>query len=205
MKVQIGEVYMDRVTNQKSIYPNKTRKYLLPCLKEYGTDFMFRLNNVFKIATGIGDIITDDCGFHHEKHIFILIDSSISTKFFIDFLKWIKDQSMYEDDYVFDNIQRSTYHMVVLKIPEKFYQTLDYFKQGKYSHMYDMETIEAYFEKLPDSKKVFIKDHDYKITFTERVNIRFGTTITPDEWHGELEFPPTAKTEIFNHHLKKVK
>lgn len=203
MKVQIGEVYMDSVTKQKTIYPNKTRKYLLPCLKEYGKDFMLKLNNVFKVAVGIGDVITDNCGLRHEKHIFILLDSTIASKYFKNFLEWIREEPMYEDDYVFDNIQKSNYHMVILKFPEKFYSSFETFRIGKYSEMFTKETIDAYFEKYPDVQKVFIKDHEYRITFTAKVNKMFGTTVTPEEWHGELDFPPTEKTEKFNHHLKK--
>lgn len=205
MKVQVGEVCMDAVTKQKIMYNNKTRKYLLPCLKEYGEEFMSRLNNVFKVAAGIGDIITEDCGFHHEKHIFILLDSSIAKKFFIEFMDWIKEQSMYEDDYTYYNIQRSNYHMVVLKFPDKFYDSFETFKIGDYSKMFDKTTIEKFFKDYPNTNKVFVKDHNYKFYFTEKVNIKFGTTISGEDWQGELDFPPTPKTEIFNHHLKREK
>lgn len=205
MKVQVGEVCMDAVTKQKIMYNNKTRKYLLPCLKEYGEEFMSRLNNVFKVAAGIGDIITEDCGFHHEKHIFILLDSSIAKKFFIEFMDWIKEQSMYEDDYTYYNIQRSNYHMVVLKFPDKFYDSFETFKIGDYSKMFDKTTIEKFFKDYPNTNKVFVKDHNYRFYFTEKVNIKFGTTISGEDWQGELDFPPTPKTEIFNHHLKKEK
>lgn len=203
MKVQIGEVYMDKVTNQKTIYPNKTRKYLLPCLREYGDTFIQKLNNVFKVAVGIGDMIVDNCGLKHEKHIFILLDSSIASKFFIEFLDWIREQPMYEDDYVHDNIQKSTYHMVILKFPEKFYDSFETFKVGEYSKMFTKETIDTFFQKYPDVQKVLIKDNNYKIIFTKKVNKIFGTTVQPDEWNGELDFPPTNKTEKFNHHLIK--
>lgn len=203
MKIQIGEVCMDKITQQKTMYTNKTRKYLLPCLKEYGEELINKLNNVFKVAVGIGDIITDDCGFHHEKHIFILLDSNIATSYFIPFIDWIREQPVYEDDYVYANIQKSTYHMVVLKFPEKFYDSFETFKIGKYSKMFDQETIDKFFAKYPKVKKVFIKDHNYKVYFTEKINQRFGTTLKPEDWEGELDFPPTDKTEKFNNHLKK--
>lgn len=203
MKVQIGEVCMDAVTEQKITYPNKTRKYLLPCLKEYGESFTNKINNVFKVAVGIGDIITDNCGFTHEKHLFILLDSNISPGFFNDFIDWIRDEPMYEDDYVYGNIQKSSYHMVVLRIPEKYYESMDKFKEGKYSEMYDQDTIQAFFDKYPEVQKVFIRDHNYRIEFTKKLNRRFNTTIKPEEWEGELDLPPTDKTEKFNHYLKK--
>lgn len=194
---------MDKVTDQKVTYPNKTRKYLLPCLKEYGEDLINRINNVFKVAIGIGDIIVDNCGYKHEKHIFILLDSIIANKYFKNFLEWIREQSMYQDDYVFDNIQKSQYHMIVLKLPEKFYDTFETFKLGNYSQMYDQETIDKFFSNYPKVKMVFIKDHEYKLYFVKKVNKRYNSSVNADEWLGELDFPPTEKTEIFNHHLKK--
>lgn len=207
MKIQIGEIYMDKVTDQKITYPNKTRKYLLPCLKHYGQTFVSKLGSVFKVAVGIGDVITDNCGLHHEKHIFILIDSTIATSFFQKFLVWIREQPQYQDDYVFGNIQKSTYHMVVVKFPESFYESFNTFKEGKYSQMYSAEVIKEFFENHPKIKKVFIKDHNYRIHFTERVNRKYHLTgihrIAPEEWDGELDFPPNKMTEFFNHHLIK--
>ena len=204
MKIQIGEVYLSKVTNQKALRPNKTRKYLLPCLTYYGKELMNYLNSVFKVAVGIGDIIVNKSGLKYEKHIFILIDTTTSPQFFLKFIDWIRRQeNIYEDDYVYDNIQESRYHMVVLKFPEKYWESFDTFKKGEYSKMFIEEDINSIFDKYPTIKKVFIKDHDYKVNFTERVNRIFGTTITPEEYDGELELPPSNKTEVFNDHLIK--
>jgi len=208
MDIQVGKIYMDKVIEQKIIFPNKTKKYLLPCLKEYGNIFINKLNNVFKVAVGIGDIIVDNCGYYHEKHIFILLDSIIANKFFLDFLDWIKKQSMYQDDYVFGNIQKSKYHMVVLKFPEKFYDSFETFKVGKYSSMFNKETIDSFFNNHPKTKLVFIKDHNYKVYFVDKVNeiynLKGEHRVREEEWEGELDFPPKDKKEIFNHHLKKI-
>lgn len=207
VKVQLGEVYMDKVTQQKTIYPNKTRKYLLPCLKEYGEIFIQRLNNVFKVAVGIGDIIISKSGLKHEKHIFILLDSTIAPNYFLGFLNWIKDQPMYEDDYVYGNIQKSGLHMIVLKFPDRYYDSFETFKIGKYSGMYSQEVINNFFNNYPDTQKVFIGDHNYKIVFMQELNEWLNNTreqdqIKPEEWEGELDFPPD-ENETFNHHLKK--
>lgn len=202
MKIQIGEIYMSKVSGQKTIYTNKTRKYLLPCLKEYGANFIVRLSNVFKIAVGIGDIVISNRKIKHEKHIFILLESTIAAPYFVEFIEWIRQEPMYQDDYVFDNIQKSTAHMVILKIPEKFYDTFETFKLGDYSKMYTKEEINKFFSNNPDIQKVFIKDHNYKIEFVGRLNKKYGTTLTPNEYEGELETKPD-ENEIFNHHLKK--
>lgn len=209
MKIQIGEIYLDKVTAQRIIHPNRTRDYLLPCLKEYGEEFTNKINNVFKVAVGLGDIVltkrkTPEA---YARHIFILLDAKVAKKFFIDFVDWIKDQPMYEDDYVFDDIRKSHYHMVILKFPERFYDSFETFKAGKYSKMFNPETISKFFEKFPDVQKVLIKDSNYKITFTKKLNKWLGNKnsdrIKPEEWEGELDFPPKEDEEVFNTHLKK--
>ncbi len=48
MKVQIGEIFMDKAKNLPVTLNNKTKKYLLPCLKQYGKEFTTKISNVFK-------------------------------------------------------------------------------------------------------------------------------------------------------------
>lgn len=201
MKTQIGEIVMGKVS-KRPILANKTRKYLLPCLKEYGRDFTSRLESVFKVAVGIGDVIVSNRGIKHEKHIFILVSSSIARDFFIDFLDWIREQDMYEDDYTFGNIQTSELHMIIIKLPIKFYDAFETFKLGSYSKMYSEKDIEELFNKKPQFKKVIVKSKDYKISFVKELNSIFNTNITPEEYDGELDLPPD-KNEIFNNHIKK--
>lgn len=203
MKIQIGEIYMDKVTNEKSTYFNKTRKYLAPCLMDYGAHFIVKFNNVFKIAVGIGDIVLSNRKVKHEKHLFALLDSTIAPNHFIEFLEWIRLQPMYQDDYVFDNIQRTISHMVILKLPEKYYNTFETFKLGEYSKMYNKEDVEKFFSKTPNLKKILIKDHNYKFTFVGKLNRRWGSNVKASEWEGELAFPPEDELEIFNYYLKK--
>ena len=209
MKIQIGEVYMDATTKELAIHPNKTRRYLLPCIREYGEVFTRKINDVFKVAVGTGDLIVDNAGLKHEKHLFILLDSKYANKFFLEFMSWIKDQPMYEDDYVYGNIQKSTFHMVVLRFPEKYFQSLESFKDGKYSQMFDKETISSFFKNHPGVQQILIKDHNYRVTFTQEVNDWLNNyeerhMIKPEEWTGELDFPPTEETEKFNTNFKKT-
>lgn len=209
MKIQIGSIRMEEVqlseTGKKSVYPfsNKTKKYLSPCLKEYGEEFISKFNSVFKVAMGIGDIVVGNRGFKHEKHLFILLNTKVATKFFTDFLKWIRDQSMYEGDYVFGDIRKSTHHMIIIKFPESHWGSFDTFKIGKYSEMFTKDVIDRFFEKHTQVKKVLIKDHDYKFYFVPKLNKKFGSSISPEEYEGELDHPPTEAGEVFNHHLKK--
>lgn len=206
MKIQVGEVPIGIIDGSNTvIYSNKTRRYLLPCLKEYGDEFMLRLNKAFKRAAGIDDMVVYNCGIKHETHLFILLDASISTTYFNSFIGWIRDQSIYEDDYVYGNIQKSTYHMVVIKFPEKYDQSFTIFKTGKYSQMYDPETIVRFFDPYPSVKSVLTSDKKYIPIFIDEINKVYGTNYKLSEWEGgELDFPPTDETEIFNHHLKHL-
>lgn len=211
MKIQVGEIYMDKVTNEVSCYFNKTRKYLLPCLKEYGPGFMARFESVFKVAVGIGDIVISNRGLKHEKHVFVLLDSMLPktgkkndkvSPHFLDFMEYIRKEPMYEDDYVFDNIQKSTSHMVILKLPEKYYDTFESFKLSQYSKMYDKGDITRLFSTQPSLRKVLVKDHNYRIIFVGKLNREWGTSINPKDWEGELAHK-IDENEVFNHHIPK--
>lgn len=205
MKIQIGKVAMDKVRGT-DIYPNETRKYLLPCFKEYGEEFARMINDVYKVAVGLGDVIvTRARNFSYQRHLFLLVDTDIATTYFLKLLEWIKNQPMYEDDYVFDNIQKTSYHMFIIKFPEKYYDSIATFKKGKYSKMFNKETIDKFFQAYPDVQKVLIKDTNYVMTFVDKVNKEFKSTIKEgfdnEDW--ELDFPPNVSSNVFNYHLKK--
>lgn len=211
MIIQVGEVKMDSIANQiiiksdnieRVIPTSRTTKYLVPCLKEYGPEFTGMLQAVYKIAAGIGDAVLINRDIKHEKHVFILLDSAKPMHIhFNKFIEWIKEQEYFVDDYVYGDIQKSSFHMVILKFPEKYYDSFQTFKLGGYSEMYKREDIEKFFENHPTTKDVLIKDHNYRIKFTAKLNRLFGAQVTPEEYEGELDFKPTEIGEIFNHHL----
>lgn len=203
MNIQAGEIYMDKVTNQHTLYPNKTRKYLLPCLQEYGGVFIKKLEGVDKIAVGIGDIVVSNRGIKLEKHIFILIDTKKKPKTFVSFLEWVREQDYFQDDYVFNSIQKTNSHMIIIKMPEKFYGAFESFKLGEYSKMYTTDTINRFFLRNSNVTRVLIKDHNYKVVFAKKLNERYKSSVEPHEIEGELEFKPKLSNEIFNYHLKK--
>lgn len=214
MKIQIGEVKMAEIKQQtivienkdekQIITPSKTTKYLVPCLKEYGKQFTTMLTNVYKVAAGLGDAIVINRDIIHEKHVYLLLDSIPAPKHFIKFLDWIREQDMFVDDYVYGDIQKSSFHMVVLKFPEKYYNSFKTFKIGDYSKMYELGDVEKFFnhEDHKQAKLVLIKDHNYRIIFTKKLNKQWRTTLKPEEIDGELDLKPTDITELFNHHLK---
>ena len=49
MEIEIGKFYV-----------NKTWKYLLPCMKDYGSTFTAKMSSVFKLGFGIGDSLLEN-------------------------------------------------------------------------------------------------------------------------------------------------
>lgn len=196
MKIQVGEIVI-----------NKTKKYLAPCINVYGARFGLEVNTITKVGLGIGDMITVKSGVRFEKHLFILVDvsSKLKQKTFNKFLIWIKDQIMYEDDYVYDDVQEGCLHMVVIKFPEQHYKTYETFKVSQFSKMYTKQDVNKFFAQRPEVQKVLIKDNNYKIEFVKSLNKQFGSTISPDEFEGELDFPVRKEEEVFNVHIIKNK
>lgn len=194
MKFQLGDIVMEGNTTLE----NKTRKYLLPILKKYGEEFTVKFNSIFKVACGVGDIVVENSGLHYEKHLFVLININLAKKQFINFIEWIKLQDYYEDDYVYGNIQKSKLHMIVLKIPDKYCNSLNELKGGKYSKMYNKEDIDKLFNNYPDITKVLIKEANYKLNFIKKVNEMYQTRIEDfdiDDY--ELDFPFYIEEEKF--------
>jgi hypothetical protein len=205
MNIQVGDIFLDKITNQRDwgIFSNKTRRYLLPCLKFYGKEFTSRLNDAYKVAVGIGDIIVANRGYKHEKHIFILLDSNIAPTHFRTFLDYVRKHESFDNDYVYGNIQRTTLHMIIVKLPSRYYKTFETFKMGNYSKMYSEADVDNFFNVHPVYRRVLIKDNRYKIKFAKQVNEEFGTNLKPEDMIGELDLPPTTESEIFNTHIKR--
>lgn len=202
MKIQIGDIFVNE-ERRAIVYQNKTCKYITPLLSSLGVDFVMKYNTVFKLAIGIGDFLyTEDQKI--ESHLFILLKSTIAPLHFRHFLAWIKEQDYYRDDYVFDNIQKSDMHMVVIKMPELVTnEALTQWTAGNYSKMYPITFVDRFFKDFPNVQKVLIKDHNYKIEFVKEVNEKYETDVTPEEFTGELDFKPTESEEYFNDHFKK--
>jgi len=201
IKIQIGQIFM-----------NKTRKYLYPIIKQHGTDFVFKFNSIFKVAIGIGDILVENCGFKHEKHLFILVDSRYKPSEFIRTIKWLRKHHSYEDDYVFGDITTSRFHMIVVKIPEQYIPSLQRFKESKFSKMYSKEDVKKFFsfvnrtgsDKIlyKNINRVLVHDHNYKIQFAEQLKEEFeidNLTINDIADDVEFDLPIKEIEEIFNY------
>lgn len=186
MRVQLGTIYI-----------NRTKKYLVPCLSEYGDEFVSKIVNLFKLAIGIGDFALLDMGMNLEKHIFILIDTKLSKRNFISTINWLRLQDYYSLDYPFDDIHTGHLHMIIIKVPEKYHNALENFRKSKYSKMYSHEDLLRLFNNKKQELKVFKKDKAYLVEFVRMVNERYNTFVQPDSWEGELDFPIRKEEENF--------
>lgn len=168
---------------------NKTARFIKPCLKLYGDEFIDKFKKVFKVAYGLKDMsINND----YDKHIFILINTEKCQNYFISTLDWIREQSYYETDYCFDNIVDGRLHMIVLKLPNVI--DLDKFYQGKYSKMYTSDKI---FDLLDNTtKSIVTKSNDYKIEFIKKLKAQFHYTFNDLHPEAELELPPNIKIKL---------
>ena len=211
-----------KIQNGK-LYENKTWQFLFPCFKAYGEETIKRLNSFYKLAVGIGDL-----NHHTSKHcIYILIDTNIALtdKGLIEykkklsvFLSWLKSQSFYVTDYMFDNSETEGKHMVVLKVPEKYDKAYSHFISGEYSKMYTKEEIEELFkvidtpkgavqhaqnEKVKKSRKVLLREETAVKTFLVEVNEKFKSTVDYADFKGaEACFPIKIEEEVFNYDKK---
>jgi hypothetical protein len=193
MKIQIGAIQM-----------NKTKRFLYPCLKQYGIEYERKFNSIFKVAIGVGDIVFKETkNYNYEQHLFVLIDIAVCKPAFKEFIEWIREHQSYEEDYAFDDINKGRLHMVVIKLPEQYYKAIHMFRKSQFSKMYNMKQINDFFDNNLDTKKILVKHHSYKIEYTKKLNEKYGTTIQPNEIQGEFEEPINPEEELFNGKNKK--
>lgn len=194
MIIQLGKIVI-----------NKTKKYLTPCLKNYGTEFEQLYNSIFKVGLGIGDLVLIRSNISYEQHVFILIDIDRSKHHFIKFLDYVKNEAMYEDDYAYDDIQHGNLHMVVIKLPESCYKATYQFKKSQFSKMFTSDEVKRYFKEHSDEKAVIVKDNNYRIKFATMLNSMYETNMNPDEFDGELDFTIKQHEEYFDNQAKNIK
>jgi len=194
MKIQLG-----------SVFKNKTKKYLLPTLKEYGDVFESKFKHLFKLAVGIGDFTLIDMGMVIDHSIFILINTKSARRGFKETITWMRSQEYYQFDYPFDDIHSGHLHMLVVKIPKKYEKTTKEFHKGKYSTMYEFKDLNVLFAEKQEQLDVFKKDSQLLIKFVNKINKIFNTNVDSSTWEGEIELPLKDEEEYFNMKLFKVK
>ena len=209
------------------LYENKTWKYLYPTLKIYGSQFMTRINKLFKLGVGLGDSNIEDI--KEEPCIYILLETKLCNSTttmqqyrenLVEFLEWIKTQSYYVADYIYGGLESREQHMVVIKVPDMCKESVVKFKLGKYSEMYSPEVKSLIFKMVSLEDKnleekinrktrgilaVLNKDRSVAPDFLETLNEEFGTDLMLWEISDhELDFPPFVWEEIFNYKQVEV-
>lgn len=189
--------------DEERIFVNKTSRFLLPCLRGYGEDFVKRFNSFYKYAVGISDSywygVTKDRG----RYIFILCNTGKNIYQIHNFLHWIKKKPFFVESYCPDAaIKTSNKLMIVLEIPERFNNAYDMFVQGKFSQMFTEEEKELLFlDKNLESYQILSRSIDYMESFVNKLNSEFETSIKVkdfDEIPPEMEIPLKSVEEIFN-------
>lgn len=188
------------------IVKNKTKDFLFPALKGHGEVFLNKLSDVYKLAYGISDMILEGSSVLEERRpFFILCDKAVNTKKFENFLEWLKYQKYYIADYPADeDYINPRHHMVVIDMPQKYYNAYDKFLVGLYSEMYERPDVDFFFRNDKDSiaYKILTKDPTYRDVFLDKVENLFGVPVkdTPEFKNSELEFPYSLEKEqeIFN-------
>ena len=77
------------------VFVNKTKRYLLYTLIDYGEEFERRFTKLFKLAVGIGDFALVDMGLILKESIYILVDTKQSKIGFNFFLEWFKKSTIF--------------------------------------------------------------------------------------------------------------
>lgn len=194
MDIEIGKYYV-----------NKTWKYLMPCLKEYGPVFSAKVNTLYKLAAGIED------GLYlipKQPSIFLLIDRKYKLKVTENIMQWLKYQPQTIANYPFEVEEGGRKHMFVIEIPPKYHFAYDRFIAGKYSEMYTKQDIASIFRDNPNAKalEVINKTPEARKKFIENIHKSF---VIPYEdidlpLDAELDFPIQKKKEMFNYQFVTI-
>lgn len=194
---------------------NKTRKYLYPIINYYGDKFVGIMNSLNKAGIGIGDMILERSGITHERHLFILINlkkTYLSGINFPEVLNLLREHHSYEDDYRYDLTGK--YHMIVIRVPDKYISSFENFKKSQFSKMFSEEEIDLLFKSrikndeyqkhINDIKSILKKDVEYQKEFRKLISQKFKMKleeIHPDALTGELDFNIKNKEEKFNYKI----
>ena len=191
MQIEIGKYY-----------ENKTWKFLIPCLRGHGEEFVTKLIPTFRLAAGIYDEKLNDKKQFTDRTIFLLFDIDNNPTAFQTFYEWIKKQKYYVHSYCPDrSMESSSRKMIVIKIPEIFNNAYDNFIIGKYSEMYSKEHIEILFNFPNRQGEYGILNLEpwAKEEFIKKLNEEFLTSIDVfDDDIKEIELPPILSEEVFN-------
>lgn len=181
---------------------NKTRKYILPAFLSYGKDFLKAIGEFTFIAIGIED--QERSELYTDNTVGFLIDAKKSRS--LDFKKL---GVAYVDDYFFGEILYGQLHMLILKLPDFYGDTvIKEFKLGNYSKMYE-NPKDLVYNNYKGSFLKSVKDDVLKILTKEpkkreelESNLSIGGSIITIPEQAELDSIYEPREEIFNYGRK---
>jgi len=185
-----------------SFTPNRTSKYLLVALKDWGTAFNQEFETVIENILKFG---IHDAKYYEEitNNMFILFKVNSNLQKFLDF---VKEHPAYVHDYKCGNN-----HMLVVSFPNKHSHLVPLFLEGKYSELYSTEDVDRLFpkkvlignkEEIYSYYRILTKDSTYIPIFQSIIKKEFnvGDKFVPKANEiVELDFPPKLEEEIFNY------
>jgi hypothetical protein len=162
---------------------NRSSQYLFSFFVDESNQFKTVFNKFSKSSLYINDHgYIKEHGVSYSNHIFTLVDI-VKTENFDKYLSFIRQEELYEDDYEIS----SRYHMIVLKVPEKFKLSLLHFRHSAYSKMFDVEHIERCFK---NSKSYVAKYKEVILTFDACNDLTSNPDLQTDEIGKNLQLSP---------------
>lgn len=197
-----------------NLYANRTVFYLAPIINAMSTQLSRRINFNSAIAWGINDLVYLE---HKEKHhyaIFILFrplghspfhaDRQRSTQGFQQFLRWVRQQTFFIDDYIY-NLRGERLHMVTLKVNRTWKKAYNQFLDGHFSQMYsrrDLHKVQirpmTRLGKRNAVYEVLTKAERYHEVFEEEVNTLFASNVMMEKGVEYDAHELTRMFEVFN-------
>lgn len=200
------------------IFINRSYKYLSPCMKLYGEEFITKMRLLCGLAIAIQDFgyNTTPESRIFENNIYYVIDTNGEYTFGkhinvekskIDFfmvISWLRQQDFYVRDYPLDSGKSGSQHIIVLKLP---LDLIGKFINGDYANLYDKHTLDLIVpktvkvirtEELNPVYAVLSKDDSYLPTYLKQLNDEYNTRLTVDDikHHTQFDIPPLPKNEI---------
>lgn len=160
-------------------FVTKTSYYLLPMI---GINFKLFCDYGF-IDAYLGDGLRS----YPSKAMYLLFAPEY-TEEFAEFCERVREHENFIDDYDVDD----EHVMIVFKIPKKYHEDVELFKQGKFSKI-SKEYVKTSFKDFKDPRrKVFDRDKYLKLKVEEFLGVNL-------EDDAELEGIPLPEKEIFRY------
>jgi len=207
------------------VHVNKTLTYLAPTLNFYGEELRNLVRAMYSTGVYMDDLL---CELKGEYYLFMLVNVQKTlrkgiVKDFNEVLKQLRAHEATTYDYPFGELFSGKLHVVVFKVPEKYYpaysRIMDYLngktKTVKYSRMYPPDDVERLFIAIYGENnkavKVFRQDPEYREQFENalnRIGIHAADSQGNVDWlvlpeDAELEFLPQHKEELLNYELQE--